>query len=54
MECILQWAEWIRGENEMPSTGKEMPASGLLIYNSTTKTLEVYDGSAWQAATPTP
>ena len=30
------------------------PASGLLIYNSTTKTLEVYDGSAWQAATPTP
>ena len=30
MECILQWAQWIRGEKEMPARGKEMPASGLL------------------------
>lgn len=26
------------------------PATGLLIYNTTTKVLEVYDGGAWQAS----
>lgn len=26
------------------------PATGLLIYNTTTKVLEVYDGSGWQAS----
>ncbi|MBX3011510.1 MAG: hypothetical protein KF832_08370 [Caldilineaceae bacterium] len=31
--------------------GISAPATGLLLYNTTTKVLQVYDGTAWQSAT---